>query len=399
LQKFTWIRKLLYLDTYGWIAIASILVCAVSGVLLAPSYDVGNPYLSITKLLISNPAASFVRNLHFWSAQVFLVFTVLHIYDHFRHSNETNITKTGIWFRLTFSIAFLGYVMISGFILKADADSLQARRILSALLDSIPWLGNLLQRSFIGPEGNWQLLYVQHIATATIILFIAIYDHVHTIWVNMRTFIIVLLITVLVSLLFRTPLSGLDEPVMKGPWYFVGLQEILHWVSRPGWVMVATFLLLLAVFIVPQLAVNRKIIVKKILLGLLIVYLFLSVVGFFFRGENWQWQWPWQENSVVKTAFHLRLLDLTIPGTLNIPLVQGSAEACLVCHSGMKGLSESHAQSTTGCYSCHLGDPFTLDKKRLIREWYWFPAIYQMPAEPAAHPNVIHRSVSGFKKA
>ncbi len=367
MNKLNRIKKLLHLDTYGWIAIASILICTMSGILLAISYDVVNPYLSITKLLIGNPAASFARNLHFWSAQAFLVFTILHIYDQFRHSSETNITKTGIWFRLTLSIAFLGYIMISGFILKADADSQQARRILSVLLESVPWLGKLLQRTFIGPESNWQLLYIQHIATATIILFIAIYDHVRTIWVNMRTFLIVLLLTSLVSLLFRAPLSSLDEAVMKGPWYFVGLQEVLHWVSRPGWVMAVTFILLFAVFIIPKLAVNRRIIAKRILLGLLIVYILLTVVGFFFRGENWQWQWPWQENSVVKTAFHFELTDFTTPAKQTIPIVQGRAEACLVCHSGMKGLSESHSEGTSGCYSCHLGDPFTLDKKQAHR--------------------------------
>ena len=152
------IKKLLYLNTYGWIAIAAILICTLSGVMLAIPFDIGHPYLSIASLLISNPYASFIRNIHFWSAQAFLVFTLLHIYDHLKHSNETAIAAHGVWFRLTLSIIFLGYVMISGFILKSDADGLQAKRILSVLLESIPWIGALIRETFIGPEGNWQLL-------------------------------------------------------------------------------------------------------------------------------------------------------------------------------------------------------------------------------------------------
>jgi quinol-cytochrome oxidoreductase complex cytochrome b subunit len=111
------IRRYIAFDTYGWVATASIIICAVSGALLAVPYDVANPYLSVTKLITANPAASLLRNIHYWSAQLFLILTLIHIFDHLWKRTESNIKKKSVWFRLTLSIVFTMYVMLSGFIL------------------------------------------------------------------------------------------------------------------------------------------------------------------------------------------------------------------------------------------------------------------------------------------
>ncbi|MFN3695016.1 MAG: DUF4405 domain-containing protein, partial [Ignavibacterium sp.] len=102
---------------FGNIATASFIIAVVSGVFLAIPYDVKNPYESISALLLINPAAVFFRNVHYWSAQIFLVFTIIHIIDHLRRETEYKV-KDGVWFRLTVSILTTFFVMLSGFILK-----------------------------------------------------------------------------------------------------------------------------------------------------------------------------------------------------------------------------------------------------------------------------------------
>ena len=241
------IRKVIAFDTYGWVATASIILCAVSGALLAVPYDVAAPYLSVTKLVTANPAASIIRNIHYWSAQLFLILTLIHIFDHLWKGTENNIRNKGVWFRLTLSIGFTLYVMLSGFILKADGDSMQAHRILSSLIASLPWVGTMLQQTFIGSESNLQVLYIQHAATATVILFVIIMEHARSLKVNLRTFLITIGIITLVSFLFRAPVNGLNDAVMKGPWYFIGLQETLHWVTNPL-IITLTLTILLALF-------------------------------------------------------------------------------------------------------------------------------------------------------
>ncbi|MBV5314207.1 MAG: DUF4405 domain-containing protein, partial [Prolixibacteraceae bacterium] len=85
LQK---VKKFLQFDTAGWIASASLLICAVSGVLLAIPYDFTRAHQSVSEMLLFNPAASLLRNLHYWSAQLFFIFSVLHVYDHLSKSTE-----------------------------------------------------------------------------------------------------------------------------------------------------------------------------------------------------------------------------------------------------------------------------------------------------------------------
>ena len=183
-------------------------------------------------MLIANPAAVFFRDLHYWSAQFFLAFTLLHLWDHIKQGTERKL-NSGVWLRLTLSILFTFFVMITGFILKADADSIQARRILTTLISKFPLFGDLISYGLFGPEDDFQILYVHHIATTTIFLAVIIWEHAKTLWTKLSTFLITLIILTVFSLIFHAPIHNWLSPVVKGPWYFVGLQEVLHWVSNP----------------------------------------------------------------------------------------------------------------------------------------------------------------------
>ncbi|MCL6495409.1 MAG: cytochrome b/b6 domain-containing protein [Ignavibacterium sp.] len=99
---------------FGNIATASFIIAVLSGVFLALPFDVKNPYESISLLLLTNPSAAFFRNVHYWSAQLFLIFTVLHIIDHLRRKTEYKF-KDGVWFRLTASIIVTFFVMLGDF--------------------------------------------------------------------------------------------------------------------------------------------------------------------------------------------------------------------------------------------------------------------------------------------
>ena len=55
---------------------------------------------------------------------MFFLFAILHIYDHFSKSTESNIRNYRTWLILCMALLFLGYEMISGFILKGDAAGL-----------------------------------------------------------------------------------------------------------------------------------------------------------------------------------------------------------------------------------------------------------------------------------
>jgi hypothetical protein len=389
------LRKLLYLDTYGWIAVAALMICSVSGALLVVPYDINEPYLSISRFITSNPSASLIRNIHYWSAHIFLIFTLIHVYDHLKQKTETNIHNHGIWFRLVLSVLFTFYIMLSGFILKGDGDSFQAHRIFSALLNSLPFIGSILQQTFIGYEADFQILYIQHVATATVFLFIVVFEHARSLRVNGKTFLFTLFFILLLSFTFRAPLHGLDEAVMKGPWYFVGLQEVLHWITNPLVVMILVIMLLIGLYSLRFTGKTVSRLIKTFFVVVVILYILLSINGLLFRAAYWQWQWPWNKAYKLAPLVDQEFISWVTTNGGKLPVIQGRVEACLTCHAGMQGFSDGHKPENIGCYACHGGDPLTLDKSEAHEDMVKVPGNLSNSKASCGsincHPAIVER--------
>ena len=389
------IKKLIQFDTAGWIAISGLLICVLSGILLAIPYDFTHSFESVTGILLFNPSATLVRNLHYWSAQVFLIFTIFHIYDHLNKSTETNIRNSRTWLVLCLVLATLGYEMISGFILKGDAGGIQARRIIASLLRNIPLAGNMLSSALTGSEENWQIIYIQHVATGTIILFIGVYEHVKRIWPKPRSFALIFVLLLLISLLFRAPLGLIESSQIKGPWFFIGIQEMLHLSSHPSYVISLIGIVFFVFYLIPRMSQRILRIIKWFLFVGGILYLSITFCALLFRGENWQWQ-GWndfrksEEKLVIFDPVNLFQTHSTVFTTENQKM-----EGCLVCHGAMTGLTESHKPAIIGCFACHKGDPFSLDKfsahRSLIKIPGNFSNVRQTCGTQNCHPDIAGR--------
>ncbi len=356
----------LFGSTFGHIAFASFFIAAISGILLAIPFDVKDPFNSIALMLIANPAAEFIRSVHYWSAQFFLVFAVLHIWDHLRKSTEKKVKK-GVWLRLTISLLAVFFVMISGFILKGDADSIQAKRILSSLLFEIPYFGKYISYSLLGNENSYQLIYVNHIATTTIFLWLIIIEHVKLVWSNLRSTLYFLTFILIASFFFPAGLHNNSDPVMKGPWYFLGLQELFHYFSYPSLVLIFFTLLIILIWRLPKLPGKIGNYSKQFIIYTAIAYIILIVIGYFFRGENWEFTSPLKNpyfttfTTPLLTKFQNYFTDFD--SNKEIKTVLGQKEGCVYCHTNSKGFTVSHSPEIIGCASCHLGNPFTIDKE------------------------------------
>jgi len=392
--------KFFQFDTAGWIATSGLLVCVLSGVFLAVPYDFTRAHQSVAEILLLNPTGSFVRNLHYWSAQLFFVFTILHIYDHLHKSTETNIRNKRTWLILCIVIFFLGYEMISGFILKGDAAGIQARRIVASMLGSVPLIGKILGSALAGTEESTQIVYIQHVALGTIFLMIGIYDHVRTIWPRLRTFIVVLISLFVISLLFRAPLGQVESSATKGPWFFIGIQEMLHLTSYPGTVVFLFGLLFVVFYLLPSIAKKWRIKVKIALMSIVGLYLALTLVVFMFRGDNWEWKGWNKTTTPSEPRIIFDPVNLFVQNTLTFSHENKKTEGCMLCHSAMSGLSESHNPAFMGCYACHKGDPFSSDKSvahsKMIRMPGNFSNVLQTCGTQNCHQEIAVRMLNSL---
>jgi quinol-cytochrome oxidoreductase complex cytochrome b subunit len=109
------------------------------------------------------------------------------------------------------------------------------------------------------------------------------------------------------SLLFMAPLEEMADPTRtpnpaKAPWYFLGLQELVHYSAFVGGVLVPA-LIVAGLVLLPYVdrsprgsgrwfAPERRL-ANTVFTALVVVLAVLTIVGTFFRGANWAWTWPW----------------------------------------------------------------------------------------------------------
>ncbi|MCF6332946.1 MAG: hypothetical protein L3J11_06640 [Draconibacterium sp.] len=391
--------------TFGTLALALFWLVLISGIFLAIPFDVQTPYLSISNMLVGNPWAAFIRNLHFWSSQFFLIFSLIHIYDHFHFKKKIGL-KTGIALRLSLGVLIIFLTMLSGFLLKGDADSEQARQILNTLIQYIPFFGKSLAFSLLGNEGRYQLIYVHHIATFTVFITVIMIEHSRKSWPPIGDFILSFAATLALSYFFGAPLHDNINPTIKGPWYFVGFQEILHWLRHPGWSLLLFLVLLILIYIVNAKKNRAVFFSKRILLTFTIFYLFLTIIGLFFRGENWKWAFPGQTEYSYHVLHNFKTStinfthEFTTKEVVASPVIQGRKESCLLCHTKTYGFADAHKPEAIGCFSCHSGNPFATGKTQAHRNMIKIPGnlsnAKQTCGTTQCHPEIAERVPMGL---
>ncbi len=121
----------------------------------------------------------------------------------------------------------------------------------------------------------------------------------------------------IISLFFDAPLEDLANPLVtpnpgKAPWYFTGIQELIHYTNKPMIpAIIVPLLIVLWLFLIPY--VDRKpqtrltSLLNRIFIGgekrkVLIIFftlfvigsLIFTAIGALFRGENWSFVLPWK---------------------------------------------------------------------------------------------------------
>lgn len=106
------------------------------------------------------------------------------------------------------------------------------------------------------------------------------------------------------SIFLDAPLEEIANPALtpnpaKAPWYFLGLQELLHYMHPLLAGIVLPGVAVGALMIIPYIDKNpssrpadRKVAISVFLTAVLVTAV-LTAIGTLFRGPNWGWVWPW----------------------------------------------------------------------------------------------------------
>jgi menaquinol-cytochrome c reductase cytochrome b/c subunit len=109
----------------------------------------------------------------------------------------------------------------------------------------------------------------------------------------------------LLSLVIDAPLQAPADPSTtpnpaKAPWYFLGLQELLHYFPPTSAGVLVPGFTLAALAALPYIDRNpsrayadRKVAIVTFTM-FLVFWAVITLAGSFFRGPGWLWYWPWQ---------------------------------------------------------------------------------------------------------
>ena len=127
----------------------------------------------------------------------------------------------------------------------------------------------------------------------------------------------VTLVLLIISLFFDAPLEDLANPLVtpnpgKAPWYFTGIQELLHYTTKPVIpAIIIPLLIIVWLFLIPYIdtkprtrfsSLFNRIFIggekRRVLIVLFTLFVFgaviFTVIGSLFRGENWGFVLPWK---------------------------------------------------------------------------------------------------------
>jgi len=272
----------------GGIAIFLGLVLGVSGALEMFYYipSTSEASLSIQRLSFLVPYGGLVRNLHYWSAQLLLVVSFVHL---------LRVVFTGSYgkprrfnFLLGLGLFILALLLdFTGYVLRWDAGIQWALVVGTNLIKTIPWIGKSLYLILVGNSspGSETLIrfYSWHVFGLIIPAVILIVWHVFRVRrdggiasppLSMRTnskrisrldlvhketfaMLIIGVILLLLSVFFPAPIDqGIIEITSlsgetSAPWFFLWVQQMLKWGDPFTWGILVPILILVIIALIP----------------------------------------------------------------------------------------------------------------------------------------------------
>ncbi|MBU0962151.1 MAG: cytochrome b N-terminal domain-containing protein [Proteobacteria bacterium] len=210
----------------GW-SLISLYISVLSGVVVALQYSPETPLYSISTMDLLVPFGAYFRSLHFYSSQLFFLFSIVHMIAVFEQA-QTYSTKQ--WIKLTATLPIGLLLLFTGYILRGDSTGSSAGLIAEAILLDLPFIGQPINDLFFSISDNgMKRIYVNHIIGLGIFWGWLAWFHIKKYTVSFSQHLPLTIGTLLFSLFIAAPFEPEHLGVfhISGPWFFLGLQELL----------------------------------------------------------------------------------------------------------------------------------------------------------------------------
>lgn len=214
---------------WGAWSLVAFYISLVSGILVGLQYDYLNPFYSTTALDLLAPYGAYFRSLHFYSSQFFFFFCCFHfitIYD------RTIKYSSSEWLFLVSTLPLILLLLFTGYILRGDSTGSSAGIIAENIILAIPFLGSIINDLLFSlSESGLRKVYIHHIIGLDLLLLFFAWNHLRIYRIKIRdhlaVFASLLIFSVFIAAPFEPDQLGLSY--ISGPWFFLGLQELLRY--------------------------------------------------------------------------------------------------------------------------------------------------------------------------
>ena len=274
------IRTLIIETKWGGLSLVSLYLSVLSGMVVALQYDAATPFFSASSLDLLAPFGQFFRSCHFYSSQLFFLLSLCHLAAVILTKADQQL-RFSKWLLLIGSVLAALLLLFTGYVLRADATGEAAGVIAENITLSIPYLGAPLNSLLFAIEAEgMKRVYANHLIGLGLVWGVCCWDHLRRYRVGFGQHSLLLFGTVVVSICLAAPMEparlGLFH--IQGPWFLLGLQELLRYI-QPFWagVIFPSTVVVALVCVATETPGRRRSLL--FMAGWLIVYLFLSIIA------------------------------------------------------------------------------------------------------------------------
>ncbi len=220
--------------SYGYLTGAFLLLSILSGFVVAYQYEPATPFVSSVAIETILPFGFFWRSLHFWTSQAFVILLMFHVFD-LRNKVSQGRAPFGLrlhWTVMSISVPIGIYALFSGYVLRYDATGQAAGAIAEHLFIRIPMFGSLVNKVLMNISGDGlNRLYVVHILAGFVCWMMGTWYHLGRVRITFDAFAATVVLGAIFCFMVKAPidLAVQNTHLIKGPWFFLGIQELLRY--------------------------------------------------------------------------------------------------------------------------------------------------------------------------